>query len=94
MTWALQLAVILAVPLTLGGAIWAGVRLHRWMRCHPGPAAGAGASLVLSEQLGGFRAWLGDRLDSFAEPGTGDSSGAVDGGDCSDAGDSGGSCGD
>ncbi|RKH68906.1 hypothetical protein [Corallococcus llansteffanensis] len=95
MNWALQLAVILAVPLTLFASVWGAIRLLRWVHAHRARAAEAGVEILISDSIGGFRGWLGDRFDSFAETGGGDSLSAGDGsGDCGEGGDSGGGCSD
>jgi hypothetical protein len=52
MRWALQLAVMLAVPLSLLAAVWGGVRLLRWTRANRARAAAAGADVLIGEQLG------------------------------------------
>ena len=95
MRWALQLAVILAVPLTLFASIWGALRLLRWARDHRAHAAEAAIDTLISDSLGGFRGWLGGRFDSFAETEGGDFLSAGDGsGDCGEGGDSGGGCSD
>lgn len=95
MRWALQLAVILALPLALLACVWGAVLLLRWVRAHRAHAAAAGAELLVSDSLGGFRDWLGERFDSFAETGGSDSAGADHGfGDCDAGGGSGGDCSD
>ena len=52
MRWALQMAVMLAVPLSLFAAVWGGVRLLRWTRANRARAAAAGADVLIGEQLG------------------------------------------
>lgn len=81
----------LAVPLTLFASVWGAIRLLRWARAHRAHAGEAAADILISDSLGGFRGWLGDRFDSYAETGGGDSLSAGDGsGDCGEGGDSGG----
>ena len=72
MTWMLQAAVVLAIPLSLGGAIWTGVRLIRAARANRGAAASSGIGLYTRAVgldgdaelgLGGFKGWLADLID-------------------------------
>lgn len=65
MTWMLQAAVVLAVPLTLLGAVWLGVRLVRKARAKGSAAAGVALGLQTHDDygLGGFRGWLADWVD-------------------------------
>ncbi|WNG21391.1 hypothetical protein [Cystobacter fuscus] len=85
MTWVLQAAVVLAVPLTLLGAVKAGALVLRKVREDREGAAMA-ADLLFSrmpgisgstgwwtDQFDGFRDWLADKIDGTSSDG--DSSG-------------------
>ncbi len=67
MTWLLQAAVVLAVPVTLGGAVTAGVYLYRRAREGRTGAALTGIDLQLGSMsgTGHFMGWVGDRVDGF-----------------------------
>ncbi|WP_143177247.1 hypothetical protein [Cystobacter ferrugineus] len=76
MTWMLQAAVVLAVPLSLGGAVWTGVRLIRAARAARGAAASTAVGLYTRATdldgdaelgLGGFKGWLADLIDGASD---------------------------
>ncbi len=80
--WVIQAAVVLAIPLSLGGAVWAGIRIIRWVKANPGDAASFALDLYLKDRVEGLRGWLGDWVDGGAEPASASStacSEAVDG---------------
>ncbi len=65
MTWAMQAAVVLAVPLSLLGVGWAGVLAHRFVQDRRRAAALMTADAYVSSLPGiaEFRAWLADLID-------------------------------
>ncbi|QRK07360.1 hypothetical protein JQX13_46265 [Archangium violaceum] len=91
MSWVLQAAVVLAIPLSLLGAVEAGVYLHRKAREFRRASVATAVDLQLGGMAGisAFRGWLADLVDGTSSDG--DSSGldASSGGDA-DASDAGG----
>ncbi len=67
--WMAQLAVVLAVPLSLMGAVWGAIRIIQWVKANLAHAAMGGVGLYLDEKLESFRGWLGDWVDGVAESG-------------------------
>ncbi|WP_164015907.1 hypothetical protein [Pyxidicoccus trucidator] len=69
MTWVLQAAVVLAVPLTLLGAVRTGVYLHRKAQESRRASAATAIDLQLSSMPGisEFKGWWGDQVDGFRD---------------------------
>ncbi|QRK12974.1 hypothetical protein JQX13_24840 [Archangium violaceum] len=90
MTWILQAAVVLAVPLTLLGAVKTGVHLLRKARKDRTGSVATAIELQFSSMPGirHFKDWLADLVDGTSDSGdsvSGDA-GAGGGADASDAG--------
>jgi hypothetical protein len=69
MTWMLQAAAVLAVPLSLVGAVKAGTYVYRRAREDRTGAALTGIDLQLSSVPGmrEFVGWVGERVDGFKD---------------------------
>jgi len=67
--WMAQLAVVLAIPLSLFGVVWGAIRIIQWVKAHRAHAAMGGVGLYLDERFESFRGWLGDWIDGVAESG-------------------------
>ncbi len=67
--WMAQLAVVLAIPLSLVGAVWGAIRIVRWARANRARVAMGGVGGYLDEKFESLRGWLGDWVDGVAESG-------------------------
>jgi hypothetical protein len=93
MTWAMQAAVVLAVPLSLLGVGWAGVLAHRFAQDRRRTSAAMMTDIYVDSLPGirEFKGWLADLIDgedssggSTTSNGYFDADGDVDG-DTSDS---------